>query len=331
MEADVNAVNPLGGADVPPVEPQGDAQEVEDIFQDIGNFFEESRLWRRGLRFPRPVRFGIPLIDGVHPAATIPRWLWWERRPGERVIPVPEVRTTSQGTSTTEDAGSDYVSRLSDTKYVIPKLTKIRDIFTTRQATMNNCPFDKELVAFLRTQAMFLKRSDALLIFLKQKAMRYIEEKEIHLTESQRYRLIVSAVTQSLIYTDRERRLNEIARWACNPDFQESRWVTATKYAGYVPTAIILSYVGIKTLRGVSGYLGVGTRTALLKAHGFIISLKQNIETSPISGFSIKRAWSTGLECTITAFATNTGRLLSGIWRRSAQDLIPIIGIQLQI
>nr|QTJ63633.1 hypothetical protein [Hymenopteran tombus-related virus] len=271
--------------------------------------FNEPRKWKRSLRLPKPVAFAKGFFGKACELLRIPQWLFrlprsWRRiRARQTVCPV---RTPLPRTNITAD---EYVEQVSRNRYIIPKFTYFRDALTSRQSTMDKTPFDKELVGYLRTQALFLKRTETLPIFLKQKALRYLEENPVEMKESFKCKLIASAVTQALILTDTERRLMEVASWAGKQDFTESPRLTLAHSALIATTVILGTGIVLKAGIGATNFLARSIASVPWKSYcqalGSIVFQPVSTGLARHTESCTRLASSIRLECTDLAFAMN--------------------------
>lgn len=93
---------------------------------------------------------------------------------------------------------------------------------------------DRALLAYLREQAMFMRRVDTLPVFLRAKATRWLDENGVKLEPAVREELVANVVMQAAVVGDKERRAIQVYK-----DFQ--RGPSTLKDIAGLTTAVTLT------------------------------------------------------------------------------------------
>lgn len=113
---------------------------------------------------------------------------------------------------------------------VVPRVFRYRKVVA-------GMAYDKDLYEYLRREAAFMKRDATLPLYLKFKAIRYLENK--NLTEEEKTRLVVNVVMQATIESDEE---NDAVRVADKyfPTGLHSEYPTVSGTSKQVAMALML-------------------------------------------------------------------------------------------
>lgn len=237
----------------------------EELREDWGlaRLFREPARWRRACRTVRGPR-GKPWVSKIDQMDPIPSKLEMPGTQDEGFVP-----------KQFEYRGPTWLSRLQD--YWKPGLAGVTD---------------RELVAYLREQAMFMKRVDSLPVFLRAKATRWLDEKKVVMDPATREELVANVVMQAAIVTDKERRAMKAYQ-----DFQRGP-STLRDIARQLTLATIILASGVYYSRGLklSDYLT------------FAITTVPSTIPCSLQGLS------TRLGSQAVVYATNTTRSLQGTW-----------------
>lgn len=189
-------------------QPIGPDIEPEDHMQAYLHIFREPYDWIR----PRRQRL-VRVPEDFQPPPIVP-----DEQPGPAIIARPlgtrkqvyyegRKREHPRNTQETDEAPKTSVYTIQPNVFTNPSpYNKFRLMTAAQRARyLNNQDSDEDLVAYLKTQAAFLPRSELLAIQLKYKGEKYLAQFDCsEYTRLRMHRILLNAVTQAMIVDDIE-------------------------------------------------------------------------------------------------------------------------------